>query len=280
MTEPQLIPTAALRGVDVGISVSESEDLERLGLTSFHCEIAIAELARAIVLAGGRITYGGRLKPPGFTQILIDEVQKYAAGREALTVCVSSSEYSRMTRDELVQVDASFGTFARLLVVNESSNAVPLSEYSADEETPLGAKSLTGMRRFVAETTQARVVLGGKLRDYAGSMPGVLEELIASIEADKRVYIAGGFGGAAAAAAKELGFDTHKWAPSSFPARGDDDVAKEALSRLASMFALHGQPDGLTDTERAQLAATHRAGDIATLVILGIARSSAAAEMT
>lgn len=280
MTEPQLIPTGALSGVDVGISVSDSEDLERLGLTSFHCDIAIAELARGIVLAGGRITYGGRLKPEGFTQILIDEVQKYAAGREALTVCISSSEHSQMTRDELLQFDSSFGTFARLLVVNESSKAFPLAEYSASEGTPLVARSLTGMRRFIADSTQARVVLGGKLRDYAGSMPGVIEELIASIEAYKRVYIAGGFGGAAAAAAKELKFDTHEWAPPNFPAGYDDAGANEALPHLASAFALHEQVDGLTDRERAQLAATHRAGDIATLVVLGIARSSAASKIS
>lgn len=53
--EPELVARDALRGITVGISVSDSADLSRLGLTPAHCELAVAELARAIFLAGGRI---------------------------------------------------------------------------------------------------------------------------------------------------------------------------------------------------------------------------------
>lgn len=275
MTEPALIPTMALSGVDVGISVSDSDDLERLGLTQFHCDIAVAELVRSVILAGGKVTYGGRLKPAGFTQILIDEVQKYSAGREALTICVSQSEYVRMTHEELQTLDQSFGTFARLLVIDEDAVAHSLAQYSAPTEAPDVARSLSAMRVHVARSTQARVVLGGKLQNFAGRMPGVIEELIESMNSNSRVYIAGGFGGASALAVSALGIESQSWAPPAYPQGSEDPALNEPISLLRSAYENHDHDDGLTNAERAQLASTHRAGDIATFIVLGLARSVA-----
>lgn len=46
---------------------------------------------------GGTVVYGGRLRPAGFTQQLINEVGRFAAGRHALTLCLPFPENIEMT---------------------------------------------------------------------------------------------------------------------------------------------------------------------------------------
>ena len=70
MSEPTLISRDALSGQKVALSVSESADLSRLGLTEQHCRLVVAEVGRAIMLAGGTVVYGGHLNPGGYTEIL------------------------------------------------------------------------------------------------------------------------------------------------------------------------------------------------------------------
>lgn len=64
------------------------------------------------------------------------------------------------------------------------------------------ANALTEMRRGMAEATSARVAVGGPMHDYAGRMPGVVEEVWECIGPDspiQPIYLVGGFGGAARA---------------------------------------------------------------------------------
>ncbi len=125
MTEPVLVPHDALAGVDVGISVSESEDLARLGLRPSHCALAVVEIARAVLLAGGRITYGGDLRPGGFAELLVNEVRSYADGRHALTICLPRTAHETLTDEELALADRRLGTAGRLLVMAADGGAVP-----------------------------------------------------------------------------------------------------------------------------------------------------------
>lgn len=272
MTDPQLISEDALRGVNVAISVSESLDLARLGLTEVHCHLAVTEIARAVLLAGGNITYGGRLLPLGFTQILIDEVRRYGDGRKSLTICVPEPEHRDISTDQLKQIDKSLGTSAELVLFDSDGNETRLSAKSSTEVSASVAEALTAMRRSITQRTQARVLVGGKLKNYEGRIPGIVEEATLSIEAGRPVYVAGGYGGAAAAVAHSLGFDDHGWAPGSFPDGSDAHPVQEALRNLAAISQGASVPDGLDGSQRQQLAATHRAGDIASLVALGLSR--------
>src|SRR5437762_14359 len=88
------------------------------------------------------------------------------------------------------------------------------------------AAALSAMRRHVTALTDARVLVGGRLSGYAGTMPGLVEEAILSLQHRQPVYVAGGFGGAAAAIARVLGRDDLTWAPPGFPA--DSDSAGDA----------------------------------------------------
>jgi SLOG cluster2 len=55
------------------------------------------------------------------------------------------------------------------------------------------------MRKQITEQSQARLVVGRKLENFSGLVPGVVEEAWFSITQKQPIYLAGGFGGAARA---------------------------------------------------------------------------------
>lgn len=272
--EPDLVARDALEGIIVGISVSDSADLSRLGLTPAHCELAVAELARAIFLAGGTIVYGGRLVPRGFTDILIDELRRYRDDRDALILCVPESEHRRLSDDELARREQELHASAELVCLDTAGDPINITA-RPDTDLPTDvAAALTGMRRHITRRCDARVIVGGKLRGFQGTTPGVIEEAILSVQAGQPLYVAGGFGGAAAAVALTLGHEDTPWYPSDLPEGADEHQA--ALGRLSAAANETSPPvDGLSTEERHQLAATHRPGDIASLVVTGLGRFAA-----
>ncbi|HET9733500.1 MAG TPA: hypothetical protein VFP54_12575 [Acidimicrobiales bacterium] len=272
--EPELVARDALRGITVGLSVSDSADLSRLGLTPAHCELAVAELARAIFLAGGTIVYGGRLVPSGFTDILIDELRRYRDDRDALILCVPESEHRRFTNDELARRERELHASAELVCLDATGEPINITTRPDGNVSTDISAALTGMRRHITGRCDARVIVGGKLRGFQGTMPGVIEEAILSIQAGQPLYIAGGFGGAAAAVARALGRQDNPWYPPDFPDGADEQEAALAQLRAAAT-AMPPPADGLSDSERHRLAATHRPGDIAALVVTGLGRFAA-----
>ena len=74
-----------LAGRVLGISISESPDLESLGFSDIHLRDALIEFARYMLAAGATIAYGGDLRAGGFTHTLFDLVSTYkgAGGSEA-----------------------------------------------------------------------------------------------------------------------------------------------------------------------------------------------------
>jgi hypothetical protein len=274
VTDPVLVPRDALAGANVGISVSDSADLDRLGLRPSHCRLAVVELARAVLLAGGTIVYGGDLRPDGFTTLLLDEVRSYAHGRGALLVCLSANAHHGLTDEQADDVDRRIGADARLVLVDADGQPVRPSDRRAGDPPPEPANALTALRRHMTAITDARVVVGGRLTGYTGNGPGVIEEAVLAVDAGLPVYAAGGFGGAAYCVARALEADPEGWAPRGLPTGGDDEGAQQALDALAETIASRGAAhDGLNDDQRAALAATHRPGEIASLAVLGLSRA-------
>jgi hypothetical protein len=90
-----------------------------------------------------------------------------------------------------------------------------------------------------------------------------------SVRASQPLYVAGGFGGAAAALGRVLGCDDGAWFPNGYPEGADDH--SQLLRQLASESeGVDRISPGLDSSERAQLAASHRPGDIASLVVRGL----------
>jgi hypothetical protein len=267
----ELVRADALRHVKVGLSVSDSSDLSRLGLTPQHCELAIAEIARAIFIAGGTVVYGGRLVPAGFTGILLDEARQYRHDREALVLCVPETEHRKLSDEELRRFERELATSAELVCLDGDGAPIDILQREFRDPAASPADALTAMRRHVTDRCDARILVGGRLAGYQGSLPGVIEEARMSLEANQPLYVAGGFGGAAAAIAQALGHDDGGWSPDDYPA--DMEAQHSVLSEIAQMRgATSTSSDGLRADERWQLAVTHRPGDIASLTIAGLSR--------
>ncbi|WP_341926034.1 hypothetical protein [Nocardioides psychrotolerans] len=268
--DPQLVPRDALLGRSIAISVSESADLQRLGLSDLHLQSTIAELSRAIVIAGGIVVYGGAIQQ-GFTKIVLEETERYGNAAGAFEHIVPYNEHSTRSSEDLQSYAASLGVKSSVQLLD--ADGIPRSARdvrTADDDPGVldPATALSTMRTYTTEIASARVVVGGKVSGFAGSMPGVAEEAAATIRADKPLYVAGGFGGAATLVGSIVSPNLYQWLPPGLP----DDVTGEVRVLVESALDLPSGEDGLTDEERALLAITHRPSDIATLVVLGLSR--------
>jgi hypothetical protein len=96
-----LLGPEALRGIRLGISVSDSPDLGRLGLLEQHFRLALGEIARAILIAGGEATYGGYIDPEGYGAYLASELQRFARRDRPFHAVLAWPEHRRMTVERL-----------------------------------------------------------------------------------------------------------------------------------------------------------------------------------
>lgn len=250
--------------------MSDSNDLNRLGLNELHLNLTIAELSRAIVIAGGIVVYGGAINQ-GFTRIVLEEAEKYGGPAGAFEHYVPYTEHAQLTSAELASYAGSLGVKSTVYLLDtvgvprpaSGPQAVPSGDYEIDQAT-----ALTAMRTLTAKVTSARVIVGGRTAGFGGAIPGVAEEAVHTLQARKPLYIAGGFGGAATLVGSILVPDLFRWLPPDLPSGLVESVRDDVAAQLEETLP----DDGLTSEERAVLAATQRPSDIATLAVLGLSR--------
>lgn len=279
MTGVALLPKDALAGVSVAVSVSDSADLGRLGLRAEHANYAVSEIARAVLTSGGNLVYGGRVHPRGFTQLILDELVRYGGARQKLIVCLAAPEHRKLSLSFLDRLEDELVPSCRLEFLDDEGNPTdPRAGRGDDLVEPAihdVAAAYSAMRRHVAAASHAQLVVGGQLAGFRGVMPGVVEETVAAAEAGHPIYVAGGFGGAAALVIRELGLADASWLPDDVPARPADERVRTATERLrvASRTRRDLFQAGLDPDDRELLAWSHRPGEIASLTALGLART-------
>ncbi|UHJ56977.1 hypothetical protein LT337_09085 [Mycolicibacterium fortuitum] len=203
VNDPELVPRNALKGRRIALSVSESDDLARLGLYSVHLDLAVAELTRAILFAGGTVVYGGRINW-GFTNIVLDEAERYRSDAQRYGVSAGAfehyvpySEHSGIAEADLLRYAGGLSVKARVRFLDATGVARDVADISAASfargEVD-SSKALTAMRKVTSDVSDARVVLGGKVVGFAGAFPGVAEEAALTATLGKPLFIAGGFG--------------------------------------------------------------------------------------
>ena len=268
---------ASLAGVRVGISVSQSAELGRLGLTDAHLRLALAEIARVVIRAGGVLVYGGHLQRDGYTAFLEGEVDRYAASDRPLQLVVPWAEHRRMGLGQLRARREALSLKGEFTYLDASGAAVPADADRGPDPAPVDnadiAPSLTALRRHLTNITDARVLLGGKEEGYQGDAPGIIEEALLAIEAGQAIYLAGGFGGATATVAHAACRTSSRWPPR-------EPAENPWKQRVAETIAATGwslNRNGLSDVDNRRLAATHRPSEVASLVASGLARAVAGA---
>ena len=259
-------------GFTLGVSVSDSPDLARLGLTETHLRMALGEVAQATLIAKGRLSYGGHLRDDGYTAFLVHECERYGSRDRPFTGHIPWSVHRRLSVQDITRYCREIGLYGAYVFLGPDGE--PIEDPTADRDPDAmevgrneAADSLTAARHHFTDTCDARLVLGGQRAGYQGHMPGVVEETILAIRAGQPVFVAGGFGGAAGDIARVLDLDPDNWL--GLPSEAD----RPDLGELAQAVADTGwspEANGLTLKQNRQLAVSYRASEIASLVIYGL----------
>jgi hypothetical protein len=187
---------------NVAISVSESEELEQLGLSLHHLQDISIEIARYLIVNGAKLLYGGDLRNGGFTELFseLSYQYKYLFDKEsrfinyfpfptASNLTVQDKAVFMLKQVELRLLDAP-------MTLKKLSSPTDMSPSDKGKDKLFFAECLTHMRKQMSTDCHARIVLGGKQDGYMGYYPGIVEESYYTIMDDKAIYLLGGFGGA------------------------------------------------------------------------------------
>ena len=297
----------------VALSISEAEDLPRFGLRKPHLDDVLLEVSRYLLVAGVRLAYGGHLGPVGYTiklaDLLYDPIVEQLRGDPvpgaaqpaelvsylAWPIAGPAADIARLnSKSALVEVHRCARPDGLDETVDEAFVATPSSGIAIDSAMRRFAwsRGLTIMRQRQTAEVAARVVVGGRLGPagdgYRGRMPGVLEEALLAMRAERPLYLIGAFGGCARLIIdalegrdrSELQWDHQKAVPFSgelrtlYQQRGESWDEYDAIARELKTRGLAGLKNGLTDDENRELATTRSAERIVELVLHGIQESN------
>lgn len=297
------------QSLTVALSISGAEDLGKFGLRSSHLDAIFLELSRYLLVAGVQLAYGGHLKADGYTirlaDLLRDPIVEQLRGEPASgeTPPPELVTYLAWPMPSTVRDEARLGPLVEIRrcarpadldeAVDPAFIALPYVEIPVD--SPLHrfawARGLTVMRERQTSDVAARVIVGGRLGPsgvgYRGRLPGVLEEALLSIRAERPVYLVGAFGGCArlvvdtleGISRRELTWDYQCAAPYSeelrqlYRERGQTWDEYDAIAADLKARGTAGLKNGLTLEENRELATTRSVERIVELVLRGLQQS-------
>ena len=306
-----------LKSRPIALSMSESTDIARYGLDALHIEGCMLDLSRYLLIKGATLAYGGHLGTESYTQKLFELVRTHNSleGVPPFERIVSHRgwPWPRLTVEQLAKLNQVSKTvqLPRPADINEALGAdfTPEPKYFPADKSPehrfAWARGMTEMRTFQADRARsgivARIVLGGtygpttKVSEdgtrkeeqwYASRIPGVLEEILLSVQTRQPVFLIGAFGGVARLAIDlirgndrvEATWDYQKRAPFSVETKALYDrrgvkwmdypeiVSFLRQKRMAEINPL------LSQEEQEELFETVDQGRIIELVLLGLGR--------
>lgn len=186
----------------IGISISDSEDLGRLGYSEAHLQDAKIEIARHLLSTGAVLMYGGDLRNNGYTRTLFELVESYKPGeieeeRLSLINYLGWPLHVHLT-DELKASLSQRIKFNLLGLPPDLSTNLNPKKYLKPKTTKeyyVWSRSMTFMRKKMTKNNHARIVIGGKSLGFKGRYPGIAEEVYLSLKAKKPTYLIGAYGG-------------------------------------------------------------------------------------
>ncbi|MES9928752.1 MAG: TIR domain-containing protein, partial [Candidatus Thiodiazotropha sp. 6PDIVS] len=298
----------------ITVSISESEDVTRYGLSQAHFATLTDEIHLYLLLAGLKIAYGGGLKgniasSSNFTLRLFELVRTYSKLAQGVNAPPLTDAIHNLAPWPLLLIygDDEWKLFSGHVATYEAGQRPDLP-WSDDELFPVTDKGrmlasdtperryawalgLTAMRCRITELSEARLVIGGKMRGFSGLVPGVVEEAWLSLKQNKPLYLVGGYGGAARAVADLLlgrqrpEFD-NDWARQHLPdydmvldLYAQQGIDVRTLEQIGADITTCAQADlakalnnGLTETENRELMDCTNTQRVATLVLTGLGR--------
>lgn len=197
-----LVQKGTLQGKRIAISVSESEELEQLGLSEHHIKDISIEIARYLIVNGATLLYGGDLRNGGFTELFSDlsYQYKYLSDKDRKFVNYFPFPNSRAITTDICATFFKTQVKAKILKIPKSVGNINIAKkydpFNSVEDRFILSECYADMRKIMANESDARIILGGRQKNFTGYYPGIVEETFHSLNAGKAVYLLGGFGGA------------------------------------------------------------------------------------
>ena len=197
-----------LAGCVVGISISESPDMARLGFAHSDLNRCVVRMSEALLAAGARIAFGHDWRPNGVMMAVAALAVRYFRLGPLLgdhenepapiinRVAPPDEPFlvPQIESGKPVEPDA-----ARDSLIRSLKGIVEARQISVPKETPRAA-ALSRLRVELAELCDIRICVGGKIRpgEYSGTMPGIVEEALGTLRKGRPVLASAIFGGASA----------------------------------------------------------------------------------
>ena len=304
LTTPLLSQDHLVTGKTLGISMALADDLASIGLSPTHLECAIAEVSQMMLIGGGSLLYAGApgTHAPDLTTAIMDTVSSYTASVKAYTHLSGDPEqhdkhpgdmfslavpYVVLNTSEsikrLAEAADHFAGYASILVLDENGRKIEdfdgLQPWQGDSNET--ARALHHIRQALPQYCDARLLIGGKTRrqstdipnGYIGDFPGIVEEALYTLRKGQPLFIAGGFGGAAALLARELGLGRDLPVPDEALAEIKlCDAYRKAVDEIKERF--DPTRTGLNDDDLRCLATTQRASELGALIAKGLSSLS------
>ena len=247
-----------------------------LGLGKEHLDDAMTEVARHLLAMGARLLYGGDLRKDGFSNLLFELVSRHRRDadlgdeRTGVKNYLAWPVHVSLPIDALQELTQSLKDTAELVCLT-ADGAVMMSQERAalvprQASAVEWAEGLTAMRKTMRDSSNARIVLGGRTENYKGRMPGVAEEALIALESNQPLYLLGGFGGCACDVAADLGLIGTQYG----------QLPTWAGRDKFSAFKIDDLRNGLTEDENRDLATTAHIDQAITLILRGLLRQRAA----
>lgn len=200
--EKKISHKTPLEGQRIAISISESEELEYLGLSEHHLKDVSIEIARYLIVNGATMLYGGDLRNGGFTRLFseLSYQYKYISDKsirfENYFFFPSSSKISLDEKANLKKQQVIAHLLNCPAHIGKLDEKKEFNPVDSIEDRFLISECLTDMRIRMAKESDARILVGGKQKKHIGYLPGIFEEAYQTLKHNKPIYLVGGFGGA------------------------------------------------------------------------------------
>ena len=198
------VAESPLRGVNVGLTISDSPDLLERGFGPAGFNDAYSEICRHLLSTGAVIHTAHDFRAAGvgemlkqLTQAYYDEIEDQLGGKDNKPIYwyLTPTAAEALTKNPILDQELLHMVKWHPLEAMRPEGKKP-AENLTENLAVWTQESMVRARMEMNGLTHARVFVGGKLTGYQGPTSGVLEEAWLAMREKKAIFLLGGFGGA------------------------------------------------------------------------------------
>lgn len=282
--------------IRIAFSVSVPEELSAYGITDTHIERTVAEVAQLALIKGARLTYAGTIGENAscLTTSILDTIDRYQSleryvqatssgmhrpgnARHALTLTIPRCALTSEQYKAAQSVQNKYPETVDVKVLDISGTCTELDEAQQwRDSVESRQQAFTAIRAHLPAFCDARAIIGGKLqrRDsqhphgYQGILPGIIDEALATVRARQPLYLAGGFGGAAALLAWRMGYINPPAAHTFEQLLSGNEALAKAVNEINQ--GITQTSNGLSKEDNRRMCSTRHPSDFARYVAKGL----------